>query len=136
MDKKRTITIFACVVIGLLIVSYIVLQLKNLESLNEINNETQAFTKTFGDDSGNTSSGLDGETALEIAKADSKVQEMLNGREFDKYNVMGVSHGQRDGEMINVLLIRVEGEIYTIIIDENKTVISAEKFDKSLINKH
>ncbi|NQE04738.1 hypothetical protein C5S32_02600 [ANME-1 cluster archaeon GoMg1] len=131
MDKKRTITIFACVVIGLLIVSYVVMQSKTSESPNESNTETQ----TFGNDSGNISSEskLDMKTALEIAKSDSKVQEMLDGREF---NVMSLSYGQRDGEIINVLVIQIEGEIYTISIGENNTVLSAGKFDKSLINKH
>ena len=131
MDKKKTITIFACVVIGLLIVSYVVMQSKTSESPSESNTETQ----TFGNTSGNISSEskLDMKTALEIAKSDSKVQEMLDGREF---NVMSLSYGQRDGEIINVLVIQIEGEIYTISIGENNTVLSAGKFDKSLINKH
>ena len=50
--KKRTITIFACVIIGLFIVSGIVMQLKNSESPNESDNETQTYSQTFGDDSG------------------------------------------------------------------------------------
>ncbi|MCK4397627.1 MAG: hypothetical protein KAV25_01390 [Methanophagales archaeon] len=134
MDKKKTITIFACVVIGLLIVSYVVMQSKTLESPNESNTET-TVPQTFGNDSENISSQskLDMKTALEIAKSDSKVQEMLDGREF---NVMSLSYGQSDGEIINVLVIQIEGEIYTISIGENNTVLSAGKFDKSLINKH
>ena len=124
MDKKKTITIFACVVIGLLIVSYVVMQSKTSESPNESNTETQ----TFGNDSGNISSEskLDMKTALEIAKSDSKVQEMLDGREF---NVLALSYGQRDGEIINVLVIQIEGETYTISIGENNTVLSAKKYD-------
>jgi len=125
MDKKKTITIFACVVIGLLIVSYVVIQSKTSESPNESNTVTQ----TFGNDSENISSKskLDMKTALEIAKSDSKVQEMLDGREF---NVMSLSYGQRDGEIINVLVIQIEGETYTISIGENNTVLSAGKYDK------
>ena len=124
MDKKKTITIFACVVIGLLIVSYVVMQSKTSESPNESNTETQ----TFGNNSGNISSEskLDMKTALEIAKSDSKVQEMLDGREF---NVLALSYGQRDGEIINVLVIQIEGETYTISIGENNTVLSAKKYD-------
>ena len=83
---------------------------------------------------------MDTKAALEIARADSKVQEMLNGRDFDEFfsesNLMGMGYGQRDGETMNILMVRVDGERYTVVIDENKTVISAEKFDKSLINKH
>ena len=113
------------------------MQSKTLESPSESNTETQPYTttQTFGNDSGNISSEskLDMKTALEIAKSDSKVQEMLDGREF---NVMSLSYGQRDGEIINVLVIQIEGEIYTISIGENNTVLSAGKFDKSLINKH
>ena len=125
MDKKKTITIFACVVIGLLIVSYVVIQSKTSESPNESNTVTQ----TFGNDSENISSKskLDMKTALEIAKSDSKVQEMLDGREF---NVLALSYGQRDGEIINVLVIQIEGETYTISIGENNTVLSAGKYDK------
>ena len=124
MDKKKTITIFACVVIGLLIVSYVVIQSKTSESPNESNTVTQ----TFGNDSENISSKskLDMKTALEIAKSDSKVQEMLDGREF---NVLALSYGQRDGEIINVLVIQIEGETYTISIGENNTVLSAKKYD-------
>ncbi len=140
--KKRTITIFACVIIGLFIVSGIVMQLKNSESPNESDNETQTYSQTFGDDSGDipSESKLDTKTALEIARADSKVQEMLNGRDFDEFfsesNLMGMGYGQRDGETMNILMVRVDGERYTVVIDENNTVLSAEKFDKSLINKH
>ena len=125
MDKKKTITIFACVVIGLLIVSYVVMQSKTSESPNESNTETQ----TFGNNSGNISSEskLDMKTALEIAKSDSKVQEMLDGREF---NVLALSYGQRDGEIMNVLVIQIEGETYIISIGENNTVLSAAKYDK------
>jgi hypothetical protein len=125
MNKKRTITIFACVVIGLLIVSYVVMQSKTSESPNESNTVTQ----TFGNDSENISSEskLDMKTALKIAKSDSKVQEMLDGREF---NVLALSYGQRDGEIMNVLVIQIEGETYTISIGENNTVLSAGKYDK------
>ena len=125
MDKKKTITIFACVVIGLLIVSYVVIQSKTSESPNESNTVTQ----TFGNDSENISSKskLDMKTALEIAKSDSKVQEMLDGREF---NVLALSYGQRDGEIMNVLVIQIEGETYIISIGENNTVLSAAKYDK------
>jgi hypothetical protein len=66
-------------------------------------------------------------TALKIAKSDSKVQEMLDGREF---NVLALSYGQRDGEIMNVLVIQIEGETYTISIGENNTVLSAAKYDK------
>lgn len=125
MDKKRTITIFACVVIGLLIVSYVVMQSKTSESPNESNTVTQ----TFENDSENISSEskLDMKTALKIAKSDSKVQEMLDGREF---NVLALSYGQRDGEIMNVLVIQIEGETYIISIGENNTVLSAAKYDK------
>lgn len=125
MDKKRTITIFACFFIGLLIVSYVVMQSKTSESPNENNTVIQ----TFGNNSENISSEskLDMKTALEIAKSDSKVQEMLDGREF---SVLALSYGQRDGEIINVLVIQIEGETYTISIGENNTVLSAGKYDK------
>ena len=125
MNKKRTITIFACVVIGLLIVSYVVMQSKTSESPNESNTVTQ----TFGNDSENISSEskLDMKTALKIAKSDSKVQEMLDGREF---NVLALSYGQRDGEIMNVLVIQIKGETYIISIGENNTVLSAAKYDK------
>ena len=109
----------------MLIVSYVVIQSKTSESPNESNTVTQ----TFGNDSENISSKskLDMKTALEIAKSDSKVQEMLDGREF---NVLALSYGQRDGEIINVLVIQIEGETYTISIGENNTVLSAGKYDK------
>ena len=101
MDKKKTITIFACVVIGLLIVSYVVMQSKTSESPSESNTETQTYTttQTSENDSGNISqeSKLDMKTALEI---------------------------------------QIEGEIYTISIGENNTVLTAKKIDKNLINKH
>ncbi|MCK4732840.1 MAG: hypothetical protein KAT65_10335, partial [Methanophagales archaeon] len=85
--------------------------------------------QTFGNDSENISSEskLDMKTALKIAKSDSKVQEMLDGREF---NVLALSYGQRDGEIMNVLVIQIEGETYIISIGENNTVLSAAKYDK------
>lgn len=138
MDKKKTITIFVCVVIGLLIVSYVVMQSKTSESPGESNTETQPYTttQTFGNDSENISSEskLDMKTALAVVKSDSKVQEMLDGR---KFNVMSLSYGERDGEIINVLVIQIEGgETYTIGIGENNTVFAIRKFNKSYINKH
>ena len=127
MGKKKTISIFACVVIGLLMVSYVVMQTKTSESPSESNTETQTYTatQTFGNNSGNISSEskLDMKTALEIAKSDSKVQELLNGREF---SALGLGYGQRDGEIINVLVIQIEGETYTISIGENNTVLSVK----------
>ena len=64
---------------------------------------------------------------LEIAKRDSRVQELLEGKE---YNVLGTGTGIRDGEKIDrtLLVLEVEGKTYVVKIDMNsETVKSVEE---------
>jgi hypothetical protein len=64
---------------------------------------------------------------LEIAKGDSRVQELLEGK---GYNVLGTGTGIRDGEKIDrtLLMLEVEGKTYVVKIDMNsETVKSVEE---------
>ena len=64
---------------------------------------------------------------LEIAKKDSRVQELIEGKE---YNVAGTGTGFKDGKKIDTafLMLDVEGKYYVVTIDMNsETVKSVEE---------
>ena len=64
---------------------------------------------------------------LEIAKKDSRVQELIEGKE---YNVTGTGTGFKDGKKIDTafLMLDVEGKYYVVTIDMNsETVKSLEE---------
>ena len=64
---------------------------------------------------------------LEIAKRDSRVQELLEGKE---YNVLGTCTGIKDGEKIDrtLLMLEMGGKTYVVKIDMNsETVKSVEE---------
>ena len=64
---------------------------------------------------------------LEIAKKDSRVQELLEGK---GYNVTGTGTGFKDGKKIDTafLMLDVEGKYYVVTIDMNsETVKSVEE---------
>lgn len=65
--------------------------------------------------------------SLEIAKKDSRVQELIEGKE---YNVIGMGTGFRDEQKIGTafLMLEVEGKYYVVTIDLNsETVKSVEE---------
>jgi len=69
---------------------------------------------------------------LEIAKKDSRVQELLEGKE---YNVTGMGTGFRDEQKIETafLMLEVEGKYYVVTIDpDNETVESVEEQSSSM----
>ena len=68
---------------------------------------------------------------LEIAKKDSRVQELIEGKE---YNVTGMgSTGFRDGKKVDTafLMLEVEGKYYVVTIDMNSETVKAVEEQQS-----
>ena len=64
--------------------------------------------------------------SLEIAKRDSRVQELIEGKEYDVIGAGGTSF--TGGIDIAVLTLEVEGKYYVVTVDMNsETVISVEE---------